>query len=291
MPKKRVIAGIFVRDGVAVQSLGFAEYLPIGRPEICARFLSEWGADEILLADIRARRDGRTIDPELVRRVASRCYVPLAVGGGLGTIEDMRRVLRSGADKVVVNSLAALDPTALQAAATVFGHQCIVVSVDARRAEGGGHRAFAVSGTHPTGDSPAELARRAAAAGAGEILVHSIDRDGARTGYDLELVDQVCAAVDVPVIVLGGAGHPAHLLEALRRPGVSAAAAGNLFHYTEHAVAVSKAFLRQSGMDVRTDGPARYGEFQFDGANGRLAKRPDGELEEQLFEFLPPEVI
>lgn len=291
MPKKRVIAAILVKDGWAVQSIGFARYLPVGLPEIAARFFSEWGADEILLLDIDASRAGRMVDPDLVGRIAAAVHVPLTVGGGLRSVDDVRRIVQAGADKVSINLGTFEAPEQVRAAAEAFGNQCIVGAMDVRRDEGSRAAVFAEAGTRATGLDAVERAEALAALDVGEILVNSIDRDGARTGYDTEAIRAVADAVHVPIIALGGAGHPAHLYDVVRHESVSAAAAGNFFNYTEHAIAASKAYLRHRGLDVRLESWADYGLFNFDEADGRICKRPEDQLADEIYEFIPEEII
>ncbi|MBM3558858.1 MAG: imidazole glycerol phosphate synthase subunit HisF [Alphaproteobacteria bacterium] len=282
---KRVIAAIVVKDGLAVQSIGFARYLPVGRPEIAARFFDSWDADEVLLVDIDATCEGRLIDLDMVRRVAAEIHCPLAVGGGIRSGNDIRALLNAGADKVVIASEIAAHPGLLTAEAARFGAQCLIACVDYRTTPAG-PRAFARGGRANTGIDPVTLATRHAAAGAGEILLHSIDRDGARAGYDLAMARSVGAAVTVPVICLGGAGHPGHVRAALALDGVSAVAIGNMLNYTEHAIATIKAWLADGGVPVRLDTPADYrGTARL--ADGRLARLPDAVLEAQIFERAP----
>jgi len=291
MPKKRVIAAILVKGGWTVQSLGFSRYLPVGRPEIAARFFSSWGADEILLIDIDASQEDRTIDLDLVERVAAQVFVPLTVGGGIRTPGHVRDIVQAGADKVAINLAAFRQPEEIRAAAEVFGNQCIVGAMDARRGGDGSHRVFMNVASEETGQSAAHYAHRLAELDVGEILVQSIDNDGARQGYDLALLDTVGDAVSCPIIALGGAGHPAHLLQALSRDHVSAAAAANYFHYTEHAIAAAKSYLHGAGLDVRLDTRADYRLHKFSETDGRILKRPGEELADEVYEFLPEEVI
>lgn len=291
MSKKRIIACLVVRQGITVQSIGFEHYLPVGRPEIAARFLNDWGVDEIILLDITATAEGRPVDPVMASRVASACQVPLAIGGGIRSVSDMRAMLQAGADKVCVNSAAIENLPLLTEAAGMFGDQCVIASIDVRRKPGGGYEVWGRGGRVPTGIDPVAHAVRLAEAGAGEILLNAIDRDGSRQGYDFDLIDAVGSAVGVPVIVLGGAGRPEHLYEALMREHVSAAAAANFWHYTEHAVAVAKANLRAWGMDVRYDSRADYTHSTFAADDGRLEKRAEQELDEMVFEYIPDEVI
>ena len=290
MPQKRVIACLIVKGGIVVQSIGFRRYLPVGRAEIAARYLDAWGVDEIVLVDTDASPEGRLIDPALVGRVAGDIFVPLAVGGGIRSVDDIRALLNAGADKVVLNRTAVEAPRVVSEAARIFGTQCVVASLDARRIGGAHYEVFIDSGRQATGQGPPALARSLEDAGAGELLLNSIDRDGSRRGYDLDLVLPVAGAVNVPVICFGGAGHPAHLLEALRRDEVSAAAAGNFLHYTEHSVAVIKSYLRKHGIDVRTEHPGGYLASEH-APDGRLAKRDEAELDRQIFEHVQEEFI
>lgn len=289
MLKNRVIGCLVVKAGVVVQSMDFRRYLPVGRPEIAVEFLNAWGIDEIVLVDIDATREGRGPDIGMVSRASKSGFVPLTVGGGIRTVDDIRDLIHAGADKVAINKAALATPDLVSRGAEVAGSQCIVVSIDARRT-GGGWEVYADGGRTPTGWSPAEWAREVERLGAGEIFLTSIDRDGSFRGYDLDLARAVAGAVTIPVIVCGGAGHPRHFHEALRIEGVSAAAAGNIFHFTEHSVITTKAHLRAAGMDVRLDTYPTYAHAAF-GETGRIRKAPDEVLEELIFEFIPKEVI
>jgi cyclase len=289
VPKKRLIGSLLLRDGWVVQSIGFARYLPVGRADIAARFLNDWGVDEILLLDISASPQGRTIDPAIVERVSASCYVPLAVGGGIRSAADVRDVIRAGADKVAINTAAVKAPGMLSDVAQMFGNQCIVAAMDVRVA-GAGHEVALATGQQGTGHEPAALARELAEAGAGEILVNSVDRDGSKSGFDLAVIDAVAEAVHVPVIAMGGAGHPEHVREVLARDNVSAAAVGNMLHFTEHSVTVLKQYLAAQGVDMRREAAAHYDHVEID-SNGRLGKLPDDELAQAVFEYIPKEVI
>ena len=291
MPKKRVIAAILVKDGWAVQSIGFARFLPVGRPEISARFFSAWGADEILLLDIRASEEGRTLDPELVSRVAGNVYVPLTVGGGIRSVEDVRCIVQAGADKVTINLGAHQVPEQVRTAAAAFGNQCIVGAMDVIRDESDRVLVYSKGGGTATTRDVTEYAQMLADMYVGEILVNSVDRDGMRTGFDIRAITAVAGGVRVPVIALGGAGEPSHLYEVLRLDDVSAAAAGNYFHFTEHAISVAKAYLRHQGLDVRLDSWADYSLFGFSESDGRITKRSEDQLNDEIFEFIPEEII
>lgn len=290
MLKKRIIACLLVQKSIVVQSADFKTRLPVGRPEIAAEFLDAWGVDEILLLKIDARGLGDILNPELVRSVAARCFAPLTVGGGIGSAEDAGRLVRAGADKVVVNSAAHASPGLVADIARIFGSQCVVAAMDTRRMDNGQALVFKDAARTPTGLAPEDWAVRLEALGAGEILLQAADRDGSGQGYDLELTRDVARAVAVPVIACGGAGHPAHLAEVLTQGGAAAAAAANFFHFTEHSVTVCKAFLRAQGIDVRLATGDEHGKAGFDPA-GRVAKRPDAELSALRFQHHPKEII
>ena len=229
MPSKRIIASLIVRDGWVVQSIGFTKYLPVGRAEIAAKFLDDWGVDEIVLLDITATRDGRVIDADLVRRVSNSCFVPVTVGGGIKSVEDIRTLLHAGADKICLNSTALTAPDLIGKAAHHFGQQCVMVSVDAVTAGPATYRVYDHVNAKPTNVNPAQFSQTCANAGAGEILLNAVHRDGAKSGYDLILAHQVSSAVTVPVIVCGGAGDWWHIQQVLEIDDVAAAAAANFF--------------------------------------------------------------
>jgi cyclase len=288
--KRRLIACLMLRHGIVVQSIGFNRYLPVGRADIAARFLDDWGVDEIALIDMTASIEDRLIDLDIVRDVAAACQVPLTVGGGIKTVEDVRTLIRAGADKVSLNRSAWQTPELLGEVAEQFGVQCLVASIDVKRNADGEPTVFAENGRTDTGHDPVTFAQACEHAGAGEILLNAIDRDGARTGYDLELVNRVCAAVRIPVIALGGAGTPDHFAELLTQTGASAAAAANMLHYTEHSVAAIKSALRQRDLDIRLDSEADYRHLSFL-PEGRTGRRPESELAAEIFEYIPKEII
>jgi imidazole glycerol-phosphate synthase subunit HisF len=282
MLKTRVIGAVLVKDGICVQSIGFGRFLPVGKPAIVVEHLNRWNVDEILLLDISAPRRGSTIAERLVAEVATSCSVPLAVGGGLRSVDDARRVISSGADRVVFNSAIVDVPAAITETAERFGSQAVIGAIDARPVADGSYHAFVRAGAVDTGIGPSELARTVQALGAGEVLIQAMHRDGEGKGCDLDLVRGVAESVTVPVIGLGGVGHPSHLAELATIAGVSGLAAGNYLHYTEHTALVAKAFLVRQSVPVRDESYANYRKFGFD-ADGRLAKRPDAELEEMMF--------
>jgi len=289
MLKTRVIGVLVIKRGIVVQSINFRRYLPVGRPSIAIDYLNRWGIDEIVMLDIDATLESRHWDSETIRDYSQYCQVPFAVGGGIADISDIDRVIRSGADKVVINSAAETTPSLIEQGAKLYGCQCMVVSIDARRKENGVYEAFTHSGTQPTGLSPVTLAKMAEERGAGEILLNSIDRDGCKCGYDLELIRQIVGAIRIPVIVCGGVGYASHFLPAIELH-VSAVAAANFFHYTEHSVVLAKSLLRSVQANVRLDSHVTYDGFGFDG-DGRARKVSDPALEKLRFEYIPQEVI
>ncbi len=288
MLKKRVVATVLVRDGIVVQSLGFRRYLPIGRPGIAIEFLNNWGVDEIILLDISATTTGHGPSIKMVREIAKYCFVPLTVGGGICKVDQARELIASGADKIAFNQAALHSPELLTRMAMVFGRQCVVLAFDAVR-HTNGHRVYDYRRQQVTDWHPGEFAVGVVAQGAGEVFVNSVDRDGSQRGFDLPLIQDVCAAVDVPVTCCGGAGRPEHFAEVFRETGVHAAAAANFFHFTEHSVTTTKAIL-QSTVPIRHDTHADYAHSSFDLA-GRLLKKSDAVLEAMRFMRTEKEVI
>ena len=207
--------------------------------------------DELVFLDISATREGREPDYELVDDLADECFMPLTVGGGVSTVEHFERLLKVGADKVAVNTALVERPEVVREAAETFGSQCVVASIDCRRAADGSQEVFTRSGTTPTGRTPVDLAQQVQELGAGEILLTSIDRDGTMEGYDLQAIRLVAGAVTIPVIASGGAGEYRHMAEALLDAGASAVAAASMFHFTEQTPLEAKHYLRGRDIAVR----------------------------------------
>ena len=255
MLAKRIIPCLDVDRGRVVKGIQFVSLTDAGDPvEQAVRYDAE-GADELTFLDITASSDKRDIVSELVRRVADRVFIPFTVGGGLRSLEDIRAVLRSGADKVSLNTPAIERPELIKEAAETFGSQCMVVSIDARRrAANDASKAWQVfthGGRSPTGLDALEWVARAEKLGAGEILLTSMDRDGTKNGYDIELTRAVSDSVRIPVIASGGAGKLEHFYEALTEGGASAVLAASLFHFGEYKIADVKNYLRERGVIVR----------------------------------------
>jgi len=255
MLAKRIIPCLDVDRGRVVKGIQFVSLTDAGDPvEQAVRYDAE-GADELTFLDITASSDKRDIVSELVRRVADRVFIPFTVGGGLRSLEDIRAVLRSGADKVSLNTPAIERPELIKEAAETFGSQCMVVSIDARRRAANyaskGWEVFTHGGRSPTGLDALEWVARAEKLGAGEILLTSMDRDGTKNGYDIELTRAVSDSVRIPVIASGGAGKLEHFYEALTEGGASAVLAASLFHFGEYKIADVKNYLRERGVIVR----------------------------------------
>jgi imidazole glycerol-phosphate synthase subunit HisF len=255
MLAKRIIPCLDVDRGRVVKGIRFVSLTDAGDPvEQAVKYDAE-GADELAFLDITASSDKRDIVSELVRRVADQVFVPFTVGGGLRSLEDIRAVLRSGADKVSLNTPAIEQPELIKEAAETFGSQCMVVSIDARRRAqnnaSDGWEVFTHGGRKPTGLDAVEWAARAEKLGAGEILLTSMDRDGTKDGYDIELTRACSDSVRIPVIASGGAGKLEHFYEALTEGGASAVLAASLFHFGEYKIADAKNYLRERGVIVR----------------------------------------
>jgi len=251
---KRIIPCLDVTGGRVVKGVNFVELRDAGDPvEIAARY-NEQGADELTFLDITATSDGRDLILPIIEAVASQVFIPLTVGGGVRTVADVRRLLNAGADKVSFNSAAVADPEVVRAASERYGAQCIVVAIDAKRQpaeNGGGWHVYTHGGRKDTGLDAVEWARRVAALGAGEILLTSMDRDGTKIGFDLELTRAVADAVGVPVIASGGVGSLEHLADGITIGGADAVLAASIFHYGQHTVGQAKALMASRGISVR----------------------------------------
>ena len=251
MLAKRIIPCLDVNAGRVVKGVNFVELRDAGDPVEIARRYDEQGADEITFLDITASSDARDIILHVVEQVAEQVFIPLTVGGGVRTVEDVRRLLNAGADKVSINTAAVDNPQVIAEAAGRVGSQCIVVAIDAKQTAPGKWQVFTHGGRHNTGMDAIEWARRVAALGAGEILLTSMDRDGTRSGFDLALTRAVSDAVPIPVIASGGVGNLQHLADGVTQGGADAVLAASIFHFGEYTVQQAKQFMAEQGIEVR----------------------------------------
>lgn len=252
MLSRRIIPCLDVTAGRVVKGVKFQELRDAGDPVACAKAYDAQGADELVFLDITASSDQRAIMHDVVAATAEQCFMPLTVGGGLRTVEDIRRMLAAGADKISLNTAAVNDPELIRESARKFGNQCIVLAIDARREPGKDEwKVYTHGGRKRTEIDVVEWAKRGVSLGAGEILLTSMDRDGMLSGYDLDLTRRVSDAVEVPVIASGGAGTLEHLAEVLDRGGASAVLAASIFHFGTYTVPQAKQFLGERGIPVR----------------------------------------
>jgi cyclase len=254
---KRIIPCLDVKDGRVVKGVGFVNLKDAGNPVEAARAYDAEGADELCFLDILASHEERKIFIDVVSRTAEQVFMPLTVGGGVRTLDDIRDLLRAGADKVSINTAAVQRPEFVKEAAERFGTQCIVVAIDAKRVgndakrSGGGWEVFTHGGRRPTGLDAVDWARKMASFGAGEILLTSMDRDGTKEGYDLALTAAIADTVEIPVIASGGAGTLEHLYEGFAKGKADAVLAASIFHYRQHTIREAKDYLRTRGIPVR----------------------------------------
>lgn len=248
---KRIIPCLDVKDGRVVKGVSFVNLVDAGDPVECAKAYDREEADELVFLDITATHEARGTMIDMVERVASSIFIPFTVGGGIRSVEDFTALLRAGADKISVNSAAVRDPELISRAAEKFGSQCVVVAIDAKRRKNGGFEVYLNGGRISTGIDAVGWAHEAERRGAGEILLTSMDRDGQKSGYDLELTRAVARAVGIPVIASGGAGTPEHFYEALTTGCADAALAASLFHFKELSIPELKRYLSEREVPIR----------------------------------------
>ena len=250
MLAKRIIPCLDVDKGRVVKGIRFKDLVDAGDPVETAKAYEEQGADELVFLDITASAEDRSIMLEVVKGVAETVFMPFTVGGGVSSLEDIRKLLESGADKVSINTSAVKNPQLIHESAKVFGSQCIVVAIDAKR-RGNSWEVFIHGGRTPTGIDAIEWAKKVESLGAGEILLTSMDMDGTRRGYDLELTKRIVESVNIPVIASGGAGSMEHFYEVFSHAGADAALAASLFHFKEITIPQLKRYLKERGVVVR----------------------------------------
>ena len=289
MLKPRLVGVILIKEGIVVQSVNFKKYLPVGSPEIAIEYLNEWGIDEIVLLDIDARMRDHNKILKKISDYSKFCQVPIAVGGGINNLDQIKGLVQSGADKIVLNTSAFNNLKLISESANLFGSQCIVVSIDVKKNLNGGYEVYINSGKQPTGIDIIEYSIDAQKHGAGELLINSIDRDGTKVGYDLNLIKKVYNNVEIPIVICGGVGNAKHLFEGISL-GVSGVAAANFFHFTEHSVILAKQYLRINGCKIRLDTVSKYEERNFDD-DCRADKVNDDVLNKLRFEYIPEEKI
>ena len=252
---KRIIPCLDVDKGRVVKGVNFVDIRDAGDPVEVARRYNEQGADEITFLDITASHESRDTTYETVERMASEVFIPLTVGGGVRTVADIRNLLNAGADKVAINTAAVFNPEFVREAADRFGSQCIVVAIDAKQVSAEGEQLrweiFTHGGRKPTGLDAVEWARKMVDMGAGELLLTSMDRDGTKIGFDLDLTRAISDAVVVPVIASGGVGELQHLADGVTKGGADAVLAASIFHFGEHTIPEAKAFMKAQGIEVR----------------------------------------
>ncbi|WP_295088134.1 imidazole glycerol phosphate synthase subunit HisF [uncultured Ruminococcus sp.] len=251
MLAKRIIPCLDVRNGKVVKGVNFEGIQDVGDPVACAAEYNRQGADELVFYDITASHEGRGVILDVVRRTAQQVFVPLTVGGGISTIEDFRETLRAGADKVSINSSAVKNPKLIAEAADIFGSQCVVVGVDAKRNGQGGYTVYVNGGRIDMHLNLIQWVKQVEQLGAGEICLNSIDADGTKAGFDIEMLNAVCDAVKIPVIASGGCGCLSDFSDVFAQTGATAALAASLFHFKELTVQQVKTHLKQQGIAVR----------------------------------------
>lgn len=251
MVAKRIIPALDIKEGRVVKCVRFLNPRDAGDPVDLARLYDAEGADEIVFLDITASHEKRPIMIDVARRVAEEVFIPFTVGGGISTVEDMREILKTGADKIFINTSAVRTPDLISEGADRFGTQCIVVAIDARRREDGSYEVYIHGGRTPTGLDAVRWAEEAQRRGAGEILLTSMDADGTQAGYDLEITRRIAEAVPIPVIASGGAGTLEHIYEAVTEGKAEAALVASLVHYNIHTIREMKEYLRERGVAVR----------------------------------------
>lgn len=263
MLKVRLIPTIVLKGDLLVQSHGFKNFLPIGKIDAAIEFFNNWDVDEIVIIDIDATREGRGPHLNIIEKAAKNCFVPLTIGGGISKISHVKDLLNAGADKVCINTTAFTNPDFISEVAGIYGSQFVTVSVDTKKINNE-RFAFAKNGSVDSKMTAVEFVKKVVALGAGEIIIHSIDRDGSKSGYDIDLLKSVRQITSVPLIASGGVGRFQHLVDAVLEAGCNGVAAGNIFQHTELSTVAAKSFMKRAGVPIRIDSNVKYENFQFD---------------------------
>ena len=277
-----------MKNNIIVQSKNFKSFLPIGKPEIAAEYLNQWGIDELILIDIDATRENRLIDLSLVEKVSFYSQVPIAIGGGIKSVDNIRNILSAGGDKVIINSTIMHNPYFLKEASDIFGKQCLVCSIDIIKKEKK-WLVYDYIKKLTLNKSISKMMREYDINGCGEFFINSVDRDGTYTGLDLAFFNYLKNSSKCPIIFSGGIGEPNDFLEGLNHKSIDAVAAANYFHFQEHSVTILKSFLENKAL-IRNDNLFSYKDIKID-ARGRLRKKNDNVLEELLFKKVIMESI
>ncbi|MEK6982293.1 MAG: glycosyl amidation-associated protein WbuZ [Candidatus Micrarchaeota archaeon] len=251
MLKKRLIPCLLIKNKRCVKGVNFDNFIDTGHPVNTSRIYDNQGADELILLDISATNENREPIFEIIRSAADQCFMPITAGGGIKSVEDIKKMLLSGADKVAINTAAFYNPKLIEDGARAFGSQCIIVSIDFKKIDGK-YIVFTHSGKKSTGVEVLDWAKKAVKLGAGELLLTSIDREGTRTGYELEIIKKVADEVDVPVIASGGVGNLDHLVQGINEGHASAVSLASILHFTDQSIIKAKAYMKNAGVDVRT---------------------------------------
>lgn len=288
MLKKRIIATLIIKDDIVVQSFNFKRYLPIGKPQIAVEYLNYWGVDEIVILDIDASKNNKEPNFKEIKEIASKCFVPLTIGGGINSIDHIKQLMHCGADKISINNIAINNPDFIQNAAHIFGNQCIVISVDAVKINND-YFVYDYKQKNNLQVRITDFVKQMEDRGAGEIIINSVDNDGSYKGFDTELINEVCTSTTIPIICSGGAKNANDFINVFEKTNVNAASASNFFHFTEHSVIITKSNILKK-MPIRLETAAKYAETSFD-QNLRIQKKDDKILDELLYEKIIKEII
>ena len=288
MLKKRIVGVVIVKDEIAVQSIGFESYLPIGKPEIIVEYLNEWGIDEVIFLDISATRNNNGPNFSTIEKISEKCMVPLTIGGGISNIDQIHKLMRCGADKVSLNRAIHNKSDFIKEAVEVFGSQCIVASIDVKLVDDK-YYSYDYLKKENSKNNLLDKLSEINKLGIGEIYLNNVDKDGLKNGYDIELIKYVLKNVEVPVICCGGAGNPNHILEVIKKTKVEAIAAANFFNFFEHSVAITKSYIMKE-IELRNDSTYNYLNINFFN-NGRIKKKDEDFLEKMLYKKIENEEI